>query len=46
MAIEHFLEILMDLNMHNTTIAADFELTINSVKKIVNGSALEKVSKN
>jgi len=44
MAIEHSLEILMDLNMHNTIIDVESELTINSVKKIVNGSAPEKVS--
>ena len=44
MVIEHCLEILMDLNLHNTIIEANSELTINFVKKIVNGSAPEKVS--
>ena len=45
MALEQCLEILMDSNLHNTIIESDSELIINSVKKICNGSAPEKVLK-
>ncbi len=45
MALEQCLEILMESNLQNTIIKADSELIINSVKKICNGSAPEKVSK-
>lgn len=45
MAMEHFLEILRDSNLHNIIIEADSELIINSVKKIGNGLALDKVSR-
>jgi len=44
-ALEKFLEILRESNLHNTIIEADYELIINSVKKICYGSASEKVSR-
>lgn len=45
MALEKCLEILMETNLYNSIIEADFELIINLVKKICNGTTLERVSK-
>lgn len=45
MALEQCLEILMEINLHNSIIEADSKLIINSVKKICNGIAPERVSK-
>ena len=45
MALEECLEILIELNLHNTIIEADFDLIINSVKKIFKGTTPERVSK-
>lgn len=44
MAVEQGLEILRDLNMKNSIIEVDSELTINSIKKIANGYDPEKIS--
>lgn len=45
MLLEQCLEILIEYNLHNKIIEVDSELTINLVKRIGNGSAPEKVSK-
>lgn len=45
MALEQCLEILRDSNLHKIIIEVDSELIINSVKRILYGSALEKVSR-
>eukprot|EP00253_Pinus_taeda_P003033 PITA_03033 len=44
MVIEQSLEILRNLNKKNSIIEVDSELTINSLKKIANGSDSEKIS--
>lgn len=46
LVMEHCLEFLLHDNQHNVIVEADFELIINSAKKISWGMALEKVSKN
>lgn len=43
-AIEQALEILRNLNMKNSIIEVDSELTINSIKRIANGLDPEKIS--
>jgi len=43
--LEQCLEILVDSNSHNVIIEADLELIIRVVKKICNGTSLDKVSK-
>jgi len=45
MALQQCLKFLRDANLHNVIIEVDYELIINSVKKICYGSALERVSK-
>lgn len=45
MALDQFLEILVDLNSHNVIIEADSELIIKATKKMCNGTTLENVSK-
>jgi len=45
MALEQILEILKDLNHHNTINEADSKLIINLVKKIRYGWAPDKVSR-
>lgn len=44
MAMEQFLELLMQNNRQNVIVKADLELIINIVKKISWGSEPEKVS--
>ena len=45
MALDQCLEMLINSDLHNAIIEADFELIINSFKKIENGTTPEKVSK-
>jgi len=45
MALEKCLETLMESNLHNAIIEADFELVINVTKKMCNGMTLGKVLK-
>lgn len=45
MALEQFLEILMESNLHNAIIEANSELVINAAKKMCNGTTPGKVSK-
>ena len=45
MALEKFLEILVNSDSHNIIIEADSELIIRTTKKICNGTTPDKVSK-
>lgn len=44
MALEQFLEILVDSNSHNVIIEENSELIIRAAKKICNGTSPDKVS--
>eukprot|EP00253_Pinus_taeda_P024910 PITA_24910 len=46
LAMEHCLEFLLQHNQHNVIVEANSDLIINSAKKIIRGTAPEKVSKN